>query len=469
MRNRVGVVSLVAFSGLFACVAGCGSARMEAEPSSPAAHADYASTGAIADAPGGAPAPAQPMAMAKESAAGDAAPMRAPGEKAGGAVVGPAPAAVREPSSVKAGEWDDNANYRDFQGYIAQQQALGIDKLDVAHRHFLVAVDKKNAGVPNCSISVSDESGKTATLTTTASGRALFFPAAVGLSGHQFSAKTSCLSANAPTSAKFDTSSDDGATTLKIAAERPAITLPTIDLVFILDTTGSMSEEIQSVKDTIDQVVAKFDKQVQVRVALVEYKDRGDDPETRVFQFSNDLPAFRKKISGIQASGGGDTPENVNAGLSVALRQLSWDKNASARMAFLIADAPPHLDYPNVDKYSASAVLAAQSGIKVFTISASGMDALGQAVFRQIAQLTGASNMFVLRGGAGAQSTGAGDAKSSCGGTHENFSSGKLDQLIIRKIKQEVASLKADPMRIAGRGQDENAKPCEKRIMLVAE
>lgn len=467
MRNRVGVLSWVAFSGLIASVAGCGSARMEAEPSSPAAHADYTSTGDVAEAPGGAPAPAQPMAMAKESAAGDAAP-RSP-EIATGAVSGPAPAAVREPSSVKAGEWDDNANYRDFQGYIAQQQALGIDKLDVSHRHFLVAVDKKNAGVPNCAISVSDEAGKTATLTTTASGRALFFPGAVGLSGHLFNAKTSCLSPNAPATAKFDTSSDDGATTLKIAAERPAITLPTIDLVFILDTTGSMSEEIQSVKDTIDQVVAKFDKQVQVRVALVEYKDRGDDPETRVFQFSNDLPAFRKKISGIQASGGGDTPENVNAGLSVALRQLSWDKNASARMAFLIADAPPHLDYSNVEKYSASALLAAQNGIKVFTISASGMDALGQAVFRQIAQLTGASNMFVLRGGAGAQSTGAGDAKSSCGGTHENFTSGKLDQLIVRKIKQEVASLKADPMRIAGRGQDENAKPCDKRILLVAE
>jgi hypothetical protein len=75
----------------------------------------------------------------------------------------------------------------------------------------------------------------------------------------------------------------------------------------------------------------------------------------------------------------------------------------------------------------------------------------------------------VLRGGAGPQSTGAGDAKSSCGGTHQNFTSGNLDELILRKVKLEVAALKANPLAIAGRGQDENAKPCDKRVLLVAD
>jgi len=97
------------------------------------------------------------------------------------------------------------------------------------------------------------------------------------------------------------------------------------------------------------------------------------------------------------------------------------------------------------------------------------MDELGQAVFRQIAQLTGGTNLFVLRGGAGPQSTGAGDAASSCGGTHQNFASGNLDQLITRKIAQELAALDADPMRIAGLGQDERAKPCDQRVLVLAE
>ena len=71
-------------------------------------------------------------------------------------------------------------------------------------------------------------------------------------------------------------------------------------------------------------------------------------------------------------------------------------------------------------------------------------------MFRQIAQYTGGTNMFVLRGGAGPQSAGGGDPKSSCGATHQNYSSGNLDQLIVGKINLEVTSLKADPMKIPG-------------------
>jgi hypothetical protein len=92
------------------------------------------------------------------------------------------------------------------------------------------------------------------------------------------------------------------------------------------------------------------------------------------------------------------------------------------------------------------------------------MDALGQAVWRQVAQYTGGSNLFVLRGGAGPQSTGGGDPKSSCGGVQESYASGNLDQLITAKVSAELASLERDPMRIAGLGQDENAKPCDQRV-----
>jgi hypothetical protein len=108
---------------------------------------------------------------------------------------------------------------------------------------------------------------------------------------------------------------------------------------------------------------------------------------------------------------------------------------------------------------------AAHRGIQIFTIAASGMDDLGQVVWRQIAQYTNATNLFVLRGGAGPQSTGAGDPKSSCGGTHENFASGKLDALILGKINRELKSIDKDPLRVAGLGKDENAKPCNERLL----
>jgi hypothetical protein len=103
----------------------------------------------------------------------------------------------------------------------------------------------------------------------------------------------------------------------------------------------------------------------------------------------------------------------------------------------------------------------------MFTVSASGMDDTGQIVMRQMAQFTGGSNMFVLRGGAGPQSSGGGDPESSCGGTHTEYASGNLDQLILHKVRGELAAVDADPRLIPGRGKDENAKPCAERLVLA--
>ncbi len=458
MRNVV----LVGVVGLFLAGSwGCGSSPMAAAEAAPADPGSYAAkeTLAASDA-----APAPPMQAAPGAPAVATGPERSP------ALAGKAPPAVaRDFNGVKAGEWDDNANYRDFLAYVSQQEKLGIDRMDVSGRQFLIALDKKNQGVPSCAISVADASGKSITLKTAASGRALFFPRASGLSGNRFTASSSCLSANDSAQISFDASEADGAQVLKFKGERALLATPTIDVVFVLDTTGSMSEEIQGVKDSIQAVVQKLDKRATVRIGLVEYKDKGDSIVTKTYPFTTDLAAFEKTIAGISASGGGDVPENVNAGLDVALKQMKWSDASSAHMAFLIADAPPHLDYQDVPSYSVSAKKAAAQGVKIFTVSASGMNDLGQAVFRQVAQLTGGTNMFVLRGGAGSQSAGAGDAKSSCGKTHDNFTSGNLDQLIVSKIALEIKALRTDPMLIAGRGQDENAKPCDKRVLLVAD
>ena len=95
------------------------------------------------------------------------------------------------------------------------------------------------------------------------------------------------------------------------------------------------------------------------------------------------------------------------------------------------------------------------------------MDQTGQVVMRQLAQYTGATDLFVLRGGAGPQSVGGGDPGSSCGGTHQDYASGNLDHLIVRKIRGELASLDANPMVIPGRGEDENAKPCAQRLVVA--
>jgi Mg-chelatase subunit ChlD len=495
---------------ILAGVAGCGGVAQDAAaPESPAGAYGYPQQAQpqaqYPGSPGGA-APAEPSpAPAAEEEAGDASvaaapmpmPMAPPPPPAAGGFGGPGRTAaatstpaprpsprpekkgadgeVRSggafqpaPSGIRAGEWDDNANYRDFIGYIGQRKHLGIDEIDISARRFLVVNDSAGKGVPGCLVKVRDEGQRETQLTTTASGRAILFPRAMGLAGGALTATTDCQGQRA--TARFDTARQDGVVQLKLNAPRAAIPTPVVDVAFVLDTTGSMSEEIREVKETLRRVTDTLAARgIKVRIGMVEYKDKTDSFVTRTYPMTTDVQGFAQRIAGVSASGGGDTPENVNEGLEVALRDLAWSKDSVARLAFVIADAPPHLDYQDAQPYSVSAREAAKRGIQLFTVATSGMDELGQAVFRQLAQLTGGTNMFVLRGGAGPQSTGAGDAASSCGGTHQNFASGNLDQLITRKIAQEMAALQADPLRIAGLDQDERAKPCDKRVLALAE
>ncbi|MCE9574888.1 MAG: VWA domain-containing protein, partial [Deltaproteobacteria bacterium] len=282
-------------------------------------------------------------------------------------------------------------------------------------RQFVVVTDKNGKAMPNCAVKIIGDRGATS-LVTTASGRALVFPHALHLDGN-LTATTSCGGTEA--SAHLDASASDGLIALRLDRARDLSAARAVDLAFVLDTTGSMSEEIDAVKATIRTVATQLaGSQTPVRIGLVEYKDRTDGQVTRVFPFSSQLDAFATDVAGLTADGGGDTPEDMQAGLTAAIDQLNWRDDAVARIVVVIADAPPHLDYQDEKDYADAARRAAGRGIKLFTVSASGMDYTGQIVMRQLAQFTGASNMFVMRGGAGPQSTGGGDPKSSCGGTH---------------------------------------------------
>ena len=390
-----------------------------------------------------------------------------PGAAAGSAAA-PAPGATggmaQAAASVRAGEWDDNANYRDYATWL-RAASKNIARLDITDRQFLVVEDRDGKPVPNCKLAVTSGQ-KLATLVTMASGRALLFPHDVGFSADTASVTATCGQATAKADVRL--TKLDGVAELKLDMPRALPARRAIDLAFVLDTTGSMGEEIDAVKGTIRAVADRLaNDQTDVRIGLVEYKDRTDAQVTRVFPFSTNLAGFSASVAQLRAEGGGDIPEDMQAGLTAALDQLDWRRDAVARLIVVIADAPPHLDYQDEKDYADSARRASSRGIKMFTVSASGMDDTGQIVMRQMAQYTGASNMFVLRGGAGPQSVGGGDPKSSCGGTHDEYASGKLDQLILRKVRQELSALDADPMRIAGLGQDENAKPCNQRIVMA--
>jgi Mg-chelatase subunit ChlD len=423
---------------------------------------------AAGPSPGGGAAP-RPAATAARPASPSKTRGVMVGETEGsvaGGVARPAPMMVDTTASVRAGEWDDNANYREFQRWLATESQQPFRPVNTASRQFIVVRDSEGKAVPRCPVSVEDGRGRKIKLTTTASGRAILFPVAEGLSGSNLTATADCQ--NAKATSRFSLAQSDGVIDLKLAARRALPAVYDVDIAFILDTTGSMSEEIAAVKGTIQKVASSLNgANIRVRMGMVEYKDRTDPFVTKVYPMTRDLGGFSRQVASVVASGGGDTPEDAVAGLNAGLTKLDWGGGALVKLAFLIGDAPPHLDYQDGPDYTADMRDAAHRGIQVFTVAASGMDDLGQVVWRQIAQYTGASSLFVLRGGAGPQSTGGGDPKSSCGGTQTNFRSGNLDGLILQRINREIKAIDRDPMKIPGLRVDENAKPCGERLMIA--
>jgi len=95
-----------------------------------------------------------------------------------------------------------------------------------------------------------------------------------------------------------------------ISSERPKV-----DVVFVLDTTGSMEGLIQTAKEKIWSIattMASAQRTPEIRIGLVAYRDRNDAYETRVVDLSGDLDSVYATLMDFAAEGGGDTPESVN-------------------------------------------------------------------------------------------------------------------------------------------------------------
>ncbi|MFT4624615.1 MAG: hypothetical protein ACI8PZ_003274 [Myxococcota bacterium] len=119
-----------------------------------------------------------------------------------------------------------------------------------------------------------------------------------------------------------------------------------VELVFVLDTTGSMGGLIQGAKDTVWEVVNDFKSQKptpDVRVGLVAYRDRGDTYVTQVHELTDDLDAIYGALVAMRADGGGDSPESVAKGLLDAVNLQPWTprgEDRTYRSVFVVGDAP---------------------------------------------------------------------------------------------------------------------------------
>lgn len=177
-----------------------------------------------------------------------------------------------------------------------------------------------------------------------------------------------------------------------------------IEVVFVLDTTGSMSGLIQAAKDNIWSIassMASAESAPIIKMGLVAYRDRGDEYVTQVVDLSEDLDTNYGKLMSFRADGGGDGPESVNKGLYDAVTGMSWSQDSDTyRVIFLVGDAPPHTDYKGEMQFPEIVELASNKGIVINTIQC-GNDHSTTRSWQQIAQL-GQGEFFQVEQGGGA-------------------------------------------------------------------
>jgi Mg-chelatase subunit ChlD len=147
---------------------------------------------------------------------------------------------------------------------------------------------------------------------------------------------------------------------------------PKIEVVFCLDTTGSMGGLIQGAKDkiwSISNQIAGGKPAPDLKIGLVAYRDRGDAYITQLTDLTDDLDAIHGKLREFQAQGGGDGPESVNQALDDSINKIKWSTDKKTlRILFLVGDAPPHMDYADDVKYSETCKKACEKGIIINSI-----------------------------------------------------------------------------------------------------
>jgi Mg-chelatase subunit ChlD len=149
-------------------------------------------------------------------------------------------------------------------------------------------------------------------------------------------------------------------------------TRDTLEMVFVLDTTGSMGGLIEGAKQRIwgiiNEVMQKPSRP-RVRVGLVAYRDIGDEYVTKVLPITEDLDKAYTTLMSYKADGGGDEPENVRKALSEGVKNAGWAPLARgmAQIVFLVGDAPPQ-NYVQEPDVLATTLIAVKKNMIVNTI-----------------------------------------------------------------------------------------------------
>ena len=300
---------------------------------------------------------------------------------------------------ITAAAWNDNLNYADwaaliakngkFQGYYDDiELTWGFNSAD------RVTVSVKNADGPVAGATViayAEGSEPAFSAVTDAEGNAYLFP-------NLQSGTVAVYNGDEQITANFDEQNRLLDVELTTASKK----LNVVEIMLVVDVTGSMSDELYFLKaelaDVINRIAAN-DAETVINLAMLFYRDDGDKVPFDYYDFTDvtneaGLAKQQAALDKQSATGGGDYPEAVDKALEMAVNK-QWSTGATTKIIFHVLDAPAHDSKNNKEKLTESVEKAAELGIRICPIICSGAAESTEYTMREAAIYTGGTFIFV--------------------------------------------------------------------------
>lgn len=359
-------------------------------------------------------------------------------------IIEPEPtAAVPVQSGVlTAGDVDDNLNYDFFLGYLKRMQRdWGQGQLptaDMTDRITLEIVGGNGAGLANAKLLFDNDRNPQAVYANS-QGVVYLFPGMDTFARQEtlaFTVTDPVTEANANIS--LDLTQADESGVYRVTLDNATGQRPTaMDVALVIDVTGSMGDELSFLTVEFESIVANLSAEyanVDLRFALVTYRDEGDDFVTQTYDFTPDIQTMRANLQQQRADGGGDYPEAMDEAL-IEAAELTWRDGDVARVLILNADAPPHSR--NLGRTLSAASTLRERGVRIYSLAASGVADTAEFTMRVMAAATGGRHLFLTDdSGVGAAHQ---EPKTPC------YIVTRLDNLLFRVLSSELAGTRIEP------------------------
>lgn len=235
-----------------------------------------------------------------------------------------------------------------------------------------------------------------------------------------------------------------------------------IDLMFVIDTTGSMSDELRYLQKEIEDVVhtvKENNPQADIKIALMFYRDNGDEYVIRCFNFESNINKVKNNLKDQGADGGGDYEEAVDLALYLAVfggsytdgkrqKSINFDwREDSTKILVHVLDAPPHDGGQFQQRYFSALAALAKEGIRVVTVASSGVDGKCEYLCRTASLITQGRYVFLTN-------------HSGIGGDHKDPEAKEyvveyLNGCLVRLIEEIHTGVETEPVPIFQDGQEE--------------